>query len=89
MLCRAAGQRAPCAGFRAESRYKFGFRYRCQLAQRADSPESKNLRMLLVRPEQARDNAAASALPALSPALHEQLTQFYRERVADQIRGPY
>jgi aryl-alcohol dehydrogenase-like predicted oxidoreductase len=41
------------------------------------------------RPEQARDNAAASALPALSPALHEQLTQFYRERVADQIRGPY
>lgn len=41
------------------------------------------------RPEQARANAAASSLPRLSAALHQELAQFYRENVAPHIRGPY
>ena len=41
------------------------------------------------RPQQARENAAASDLPPLSPQTHEQLERFYRERVAAHIRGPY
>ena len=41
------------------------------------------------RAEQARQNAAASDLPPLTPALHEQLRHWYRERVAEQIRGVY
>lgn len=41
------------------------------------------------RPEQARENAAASDLPPLSLQAHEQLEKFYRERVAPHIRGPY
>ena len=34
------------------------------------------------RPDQARQNAAASELPPLPAALHEQLEQFYGEQVA-------
>ena len=41
------------------------------------------------RPQQASDNADASALPPLSPELHRLLQDFYRERVAPNIRGPY
>ena len=41
------------------------------------------------RPEQARDNAAASELSPLSPSLHEQLKRFYQDQVASHIRGPY
>lgn len=41
------------------------------------------------RPEQARDNAAASAWPPLSAELHQQLKEFYVQRVASEIRGPY
>lgn len=41
------------------------------------------------RPEQARANAAASDLPRLTPALHDQLRRFYRDQVASHIRGPY
>jgi len=41
------------------------------------------------RPEQARANAAASSLPPLSQALHEQLRRFYGDEVAPYIRGPY
>ncbi len=41
------------------------------------------------RPQQAQDNAAASAAPPLSPELHAQIRFFYRERVAPHIRGPY
>lgn len=37
----------------------------------------------------ARDNAAVSDLSPLSPDLHETLRQFYAERVAGSIRGPY
>lgn len=40
-------------------------------------------------PAMAEANAAASALPPLSPALHDHLRRFYHERVADAIRGPY
>jgi aryl-alcohol dehydrogenase-like predicted oxidoreductase len=38
---------------------------------------------------QARSNARASAMPPLPPALHERLANFYREKVAGNIRGPY
>ena len=41
------------------------------------------------RPQQASDNADASAQPPLSPELHNRLQAFYRERVAPNIRGPY
>ncbi len=41
------------------------------------------------RPEQARENAAASLLPCLSDELHQRLEQFYQDRVAAEIRGPY
>jgi aryl-alcohol dehydrogenase-like predicted oxidoreductase len=41
------------------------------------------------RPDQARANARASDLPPLPLDLHEALRTFYRERVAEHIRGPY
>jgi aryl-alcohol dehydrogenase-like predicted oxidoreductase len=41
------------------------------------------------RPDQARDNATASALPPLSAELHEKLRRFYENDVARHIRGPY
>ncbi|MCC2671514.1 MAG: aldo/keto reductase [Armatimonadetes bacterium] len=40
-------------------------------------------------PEQARGNAAASDLPPLSTELHQRLSDWYEQRVAAQIRGPY
>ncbi|MGH0052195.1 MAG: aldo/keto reductase [Sphaerochaetaceae bacterium] len=41
------------------------------------------------RPSQVQDNAAISALPPLSTALHQKLEQFYVEKVEQHIRGPY
>ncbi|MDD2296666.1 MAG: aldo/keto reductase [Sphaerochaetaceae bacterium] len=41
------------------------------------------------RPAQVRDNAAISALPPLSSELHKKLETFYKEKVAQHIRGPY
>ena len=41
------------------------------------------------RPQQAKDNAAISALPPLSASLHKKLETFYTEKVAQHIRGPY
>lgn len=41
------------------------------------------------RTQQVIDNAAISSLPPLSSELHEKLKQFYRDKVADHIRGPY
>lgn len=41
------------------------------------------------RPQQARENAAASQLPRLSDSLHKSLRQFYGDEVAARIRGPY
>ena len=41
------------------------------------------------RPEQARANATVSDLQPLSPELHRRLRDFYAEKVADNIRGPY
>jgi aryl-alcohol dehydrogenase-like predicted oxidoreductase len=41
------------------------------------------------RPEQARENAAVSQMPALPDALHERLRAFYLDRVAANIRGAY
>ena len=40
-------------------------------------------------PEQARANARVSGLAPLAPALHAQLTDFYRREVQAHIRGPY
>ena len=40
-------------------------------------------------PQMAEANAAASDLPPLSPALHQQLREFYGAQVAENIRGPY
>ncbi len=39
--------------------------------------------------KQARENAAASDLPPLSPGLHAQLREMYARDVAPHIRGPY
>ena len=39
------------------------------------------------RPDQVRENAAASELAPLSSELHEQLRTFYEEQVAEHIRG--
>ena len=41
------------------------------------------------RPDQARENAAASDLPPLSPELHQRLREFYRQKTASHIRGKY
>ena len=40
------------------------------------------------RPDQARENARASALPPLPGALHRELADFYRRSVAPQIAVP-
>ena len=40
-------------------------------------------------PAQARANLAAAGLPPLGPELHARLRDFYGERVAEHIRGPY
>lgn len=40
-------------------------------------------------PEQAQENARASALPPLSAETHQRLTEFYRREVTAHIRGPY
>jgi aryl-alcohol dehydrogenase-like predicted oxidoreductase len=40
-------------------------------------------------PAQARGNIHASTLAPLSPAVHAKLRQFYAEKVATHIRGPY
>jgi len=41
------------------------------------------------RPQQVRENAAGSDLPPLGDDVHRQLAAYYREDVADAIRGPY
>ncbi len=41
------------------------------------------------RVQQVSDNAAISELPPLSKELHGKLSSFYREEVAQYIRGPY
>jgi len=40
-------------------------------------------------PAQVLSNASASALPPLSPALHQQLATLYRDKIHGAIRGPY
>ena len=40
-------------------------------------------------PAMAAANAAASDLPPLTPDLHARLSEFYADRVAGAIRGPY
>jgi len=41
------------------------------------------------RPHQAHANAAVSNLPPLSPETHAALREFYKNKVAAHIRGPY
>lgn len=38
---------------------------------------------------QAKENAAVSSLPPLSPELQAELSAFYRDEVREHIRGPY
>jgi aryl-alcohol dehydrogenase-like predicted oxidoreductase len=40
-------------------------------------------------PEQARANASISDLAPLSEELHQQLSEFYKGRIHDHVRGPY
>ncbi|MFA6959265.1 MAG: aldo/keto reductase [Opitutaceae bacterium] len=40
-------------------------------------------------PSQVASNLAAAALPPLHEAVHAELAEFYRNEVADHIRGPY
>jgi aryl-alcohol dehydrogenase-like predicted oxidoreductase len=54
-----------------------------------DWPEVTTLIPGAKRPEQARENAAASDLAALPKADHERLQTWYREHVAAHIRGKY
>lgn len=41
------------------------------------------------RPSQVIDNSKVSSLPPLSRELHKKLEEFYNEKVAKHIRGPY
>jgi aryl-alcohol dehydrogenase-like predicted oxidoreductase len=41
------------------------------------------------RPDQARDNAAASEMPPLDEATHQRLRELYEQQVAGEIRGAY
>lgn len=41
------------------------------------------------RPQQAKDNTAASDLPPLGDDLHERLRAYYLDHVAAHVRGPY
>ncbi len=41
------------------------------------------------RPEQATANARVSKRPALTVALHQELSRFYQTQVQEHIRGPY
>jgi len=41
------------------------------------------------RPEQALQNTAASDMSSLPAEVHHRLAEFYRQRVADRIRGKY
>lgn len=66
----------------------------CTMAQWAlrwclDFPEVTTVIPGAKNPTQARDNAAASDLPSISPADHRWLRQFYDEQVNHRIRGKY
>jgi len=62
-----------------------------QLALRwiLDHPEVTTVIPGATRPEQADDNAAASALPKLKPEVHARLRDLYLNSIAQHIRGPY
>lgn len=62
-----------------------------QMAQRwiLDHPAVSTIITGASRPEQVEANASVSTLPELPPELHRQLKEFYTQKVAAHIRGPY
>ncbi|GIK55434.1 MAG: aldo/keto reductase [Chloroflexi bacterium] len=62
-----------------------------QFAQRwiLDFPAVTTIITGATRVSQVTANTAVSALPPLSPELHQQLAAFYQTKVHDHIRGPY
>ncbi|HUG85686.1 MAG TPA: aldo/keto reductase [Euzebya sp.] len=62
-----------------------------QMAQRwlLDQPAVTTVITGASRAAQVRDNAAAADLPSLDGRLHEELSQLYRSRIHDHIRGVY
>jgi aryl-alcohol dehydrogenase-like predicted oxidoreductase len=52
-----------------------------------DQPQVSTIIAGSSKAHQVESNAAASALPPLSDALHQQLRAFYYDKVRDQIRG--
>jgi aryl-alcohol dehydrogenase-like predicted oxidoreductase len=61
-----------------------------QMAMRwiLDQPAVSTVIAGATRPRQARENAATSDLPPLSPELHQKLTDFYQQKVAKEIVVP-
>jgi aryl-alcohol dehydrogenase-like predicted oxidoreductase len=53
-----------------------------------DYPEVTTVIAGASRPEQAAENAKVGELPALTPALHDRLSEFYTDQVAPEIRVP-
>ncbi len=62
-----------------------------QFAQRwvLDHPAVTTVITGATKISQVESNTAVSELPPLSPETHQQLTTFYKEKVHDNIRGPY
>ncbi len=60
-----------------------------QLAMRwiLDHPAVSTVITGASKPEQVKENVAVSALPPLSPELHEELKQFYFNKVKQHVRG--
>lgn len=53
-----------------------------------DHPQVSTIIAGTSRPSQVAENAAASALPPLSPERHAELSKFYSEEVRPLVRGP-
>jgi aryl-alcohol dehydrogenase-like predicted oxidoreductase len=54
-----------------------------------DFPEVTTVIPGATRPQQATGNARASQLEPLSKAVHEKISELYREQIASWIRGKY
>ncbi len=52
-----------------------------------DQPQVTTVIAGASRPEQVQSNASASDMPALDAALHQELAEFYRDKVKQHIRG--
>jgi aryl-alcohol dehydrogenase-like predicted oxidoreductase len=52
-----------------------------------DHPAVSTIIAGVTRPDQLKDNVAAAGIDPLTPALHEELTDWYERKVKSQIRG--